>query len=210
VSSVCNGVDPNRNFAFNWLKKDETGDEGASRAPCSDTYAGKYPFSEPETIAVEAFMINNREKFDVYLSFHSYAHQILFPFGHSRTRIVSLIVCCSESFVNELIFQENFEENQAIGDAAAARLKLKHGTEYEVGSTIETLYAASGVSVDHAYGHHKIPIAYTYEMRGSGTYGNFGFFLPSEFIVPNGEEVLESLIALVAKAREFGYVTVNP
>jgi hypothetical protein len=47
-------------------------------------------------------------------------------------------------------------------------------------------------------------------MRGSGTYGNFGFFLPSEFIVPNGEEVLESLIGLVQKAREFGYVTVNP
>lgn len=30
------------------------------------------------------------------------------------------------------------------------------------------LDAASGVSVDHAYGYHRIPIGYTYEMRGNG------------------------------------------
>jgi murein tripeptide amidase MpaA len=89
VSSVCYGVDPNRNFAFSWLKKAEDGDEGASRAPCSDTYAGPYPFSEGEAIAIENFMITNKEKFDVYLSFHSYAHLILFPFGHTLERIVS-------------------------------------------------------------------------------------------------------------------------
>lgn len=41
-------------------------------------------------------------------------------------------------------------------------------------------------------------------MRGSGDYGNFGFFLPPEYIIPNAEEVLESLIGLVQKAREFG------
>lgn len=91
VSSICNGVDPNRNFAFNWLIKDEDGNEGASRAPCSDTYAGKYPFSEGETIAVESALIKYHEKVDVYLSFHSYAHMILFPMGHTRERIVSIL-----------------------------------------------------------------------------------------------------------------------
>lgn len=34
VSLICDGVDPNRNFAHNWLMPDETGNEGASRAPC--------------------------------------------------------------------------------------------------------------------------------------------------------------------------------
>lgn len=91
VSLVCMGVDPNRNFAYNWLLPDERGDEGASRAPCSDTYAGPAPFSEPETRAVDAFLTEHRDKFDVYLSFHSYAHQILFPFGHNFTRIVSFL-----------------------------------------------------------------------------------------------------------------------
>ena len=43
-------------------------------------------------------------------------------------------------------------------------------------------------------------------MRGSGTYGNFGFFLPAEFIIANGVEIMNSLVGLVAKAREFGYL----
>lgn len=38
VSLLCFGVDGNRNFAYNWLKADETGNEGGSRVPCTDTY----------------------------------------------------------------------------------------------------------------------------------------------------------------------------
>lgn len=89
VSLTCWGVDPNRNFAHNWLIPDETGNEGASRAPCSDTYAGPRPFSEPEAAAMEQYLLEHHDKFDVYLSFHSYGHIILFPFGHTRERIVS-------------------------------------------------------------------------------------------------------------------------
>jgi hypothetical protein len=87
---------------------------------------------------------------------------------------------------------------------------VRYGTEYEVGSSIEVLYATSGTSVDHAYGHHGIKVAYTYEMRGSGDYGNYGFFLPAEFIIPNAEEVLDSLKGLVSKAREYGHLPRNP
>lgn len=38
VSMLCFGVDGNRNFAYNWLTPDETGNEGGSRVPCTDTY----------------------------------------------------------------------------------------------------------------------------------------------------------------------------
>ena len=89
VSIICDGVDPNRNFAYNWLIPDETGNEGASRSPCSDTYAGPKPFSEPETAAVDDYIAKNKEKFDVYLSFHSYAHQLLYAMGHTRVPVVS-------------------------------------------------------------------------------------------------------------------------
>jgi murein tripeptide amidase MpaA len=41
VSTLCFGVDGNRNFAFNWLTPDETGNEGGSRIPCTDTYGIK-------------------------------------------------------------------------------------------------------------------------------------------------------------------------
>lgn len=68
------------------------------------------------------------------------------------------------------------------------------------------LDAVTGGSRDHAYGYHKIPIGYTYEMRGNGNYGNFGFFLPPELIIPNAEEILASLVVLVEEARKFGYL----
>ena len=41
-------------------------------------------------------------------------------------------------------------------------------------------------------------------MRGNGPYGNYGFVLPPHLIIPNAEEVTESLIALVSKSREYG------
>lgn len=46
-------------------------------------------------------------------------------------------------------------------------------------------------------------------MRGSGDYGDFGFFLPPRFIVPNAEEVLEGLKGLVQEARKFGYLAIK-
>lgn len=38
VSLLCYGVDGNRNFEYNWLRADETGNEGGSRVPCTDTF----------------------------------------------------------------------------------------------------------------------------------------------------------------------------
>lgn len=92
VSLICRGVDPNRNWGWSWLQKDENGDEGASRAPCSDTYAGVSPFSEPETAAVENYLNRTSGMFDIYLSFHSYAHMLLHAYGHTFVNVVSKIV----------------------------------------------------------------------------------------------------------------------
>lgn len=42
VTTLCFGVDGNRNFGYNWLVADETGNEGGSRVPCSDTFGMYY------------------------------------------------------------------------------------------------------------------------------------------------------------------------
>lgn len=89
VSLTCDGVDPNRNWAFNWLVADENGNLGASTNPCSDTYAGPSGFSEPETRLLNEYVGRHASQIDVYISFHSYAHMILYPYGNSRTPIVS-------------------------------------------------------------------------------------------------------------------------
>lgn len=83
-------------------------------------------------------------------------------------------------------------------------LEERSSTVYKFGNVVSMLYVASGSSMDHAYGHYKTPIAYTYELRTSK--GDSRFILPSIEIIPNSMEVLDSLVALVEKSRELGYL----
>lgn len=60
---------------------------GASSDPCSDTFAGPLPFSEPETRAISNFIIANAKTLNAYLSFHSYSQVILWPYGHTSQHL---------------------------------------------------------------------------------------------------------------------------
>lgn len=98
-----------------------------------------------------------------------------------------------------------------------------NGTLYGFGNIIDTLYAASGVcqtfhsffsvhqisvvlgsSQDHAYGSFGTKLAFTFEFR-AGEDPPSRYILPPEEILPNSEEVLVSLMALITKAKELGY-----
>lgn len=125
---------------------------------------------------------------DAYLSFHCAAEVILYPMGHSSDP--SLL--------------HNAQDLQDVGEAAIEGLKLKHDTVYGFGNVVELLYVASGSSPDHAYGVYNTSLAYTYEFRaGVGTASRF--ILPPEEIKDNSEEILDSLVALIVKAKELGY-----
>lgn len=52
---------------------------GASSNPCSEQFAGTKPFSEPESVALAAF-IKSFDNIRLYLSFHSYGELLLFPY----------------------------------------------------------------------------------------------------------------------------------
>lgn len=54
----CEGVDPNRNFAYHWGEEKE---EGASSDPCQETYSGPFAFSEPETKAMADYILANKQ-----------------------------------------------------------------------------------------------------------------------------------------------------
>ncbi|XP_050682302.1 carboxypeptidase B-like isoform X2 [Leptidea sinapis] len=73
------GVDLNRNFSFGW---GNNGDEGSSANPSNVFYRGPAPFSEPESAAVRDTILGSSSQFKVFLSFHSYFEQILFPWGY--------------------------------------------------------------------------------------------------------------------------------
>ncbi len=70
------GVDPNRNYGFEW------GYVGASGNINSQTYHGPYAFSEPEVIAMKELMDSHH--FVAGLNYHSYGELVLFPFGYNN------------------------------------------------------------------------------------------------------------------------------
>ncbi|MFI7700087.1 M14 family zinc carboxypeptidase [Nonomuraea sp. NPDC049480] len=69
------GVDPNRNFAYKWRYDDE----GSSSLISSQTYRGKAPQSEPETVALDN--LTKRVQFTYMLNYHSAAMLLLYGIG---------------------------------------------------------------------------------------------------------------------------------
>lgn len=89
--TTCRGVDLNRNFPYEW------GAAAASPYPCSDTYLGPTPASEPETRAMMALLENlyatratppagqpfPDETSGVLVSLHTYGDLVLWPWAHT-------------------------------------------------------------------------------------------------------------------------------
>ncbi|KAM8717745.1 hypothetical protein ACLKA7_004447 [Drosophila subpalustris] len=181
-TSPCFGVDGNRNFDSHWMENN-----GASSNPCSETFAGEEPWSEPETKALSEYLTSIKDKFSVYISFHSYGQWLLSPYGHTKED-----------------FPPNYDDLQEIGSAFTAAIKnLVYGTEFVRGSTASVLYVASGSSVDWVYNELDKKVGYTIEFRDKG---RFGFVLPPAQIKPNCEELMAGMIALIKKTNELGYI----
>lgn len=127
------------------------------------------------------------DKVDTYICFHSAAQMLMYPLGNTLS--------------TELV--PNVEDLHDIATTAGDALEKRHGTKYAVGNAMKTLYVTSGSSRDHAYGHFKTPLVFTYEMREGK--GESIFILPVEEIKPNSEEIFDSLIAMIVRAKELGY-----
>ncbi|XP_018369901.1 PREDICTED: zinc carboxypeptidase-like [Trachymyrmex cornetzi] len=177
-SSFCYGSDPNRNWGYKW----NTG--GSSNSACSETYAGNAPFSEIETKTMSKYIDSISGKLYAYIAFHSYSQLLLFPYGHTTAHL------------------DNYNDLYDIGVKTATALEKKYGTHYTVGNVAETIYVASGGSMDWVKGTYGTPITYTYELRDTGRYG---FLLPADQIIPTGEEIMDSLVTMFKEAKARGY-----
>ncbi|MFW9854556.1 MAG: M14 family zinc carboxypeptidase [Candidatus Thorarchaeota archaeon] len=71
------GVDLNRNYDYRW--NDSTLDSGWGRDTRGEDYPGSAPFSEPETMALRAFL--EGKSFATAMSLHSGINQTYFPWG---------------------------------------------------------------------------------------------------------------------------------
>lgn len=69
-----------------------------------------------------------------------------------------------------------------------------HGTEFEAGPICETIYPATGSSVDYVADVIKADYTFTSELRDTGRYG---FLLPANQIIPSGEESFAGIQVLL-------------
>ena len=71
----CFGVDLNRNYPIGWGLN-----SGSSDDPCTNTYRGEHPFSEPESAAIAEFV--GQIKPAIAFSSHTYGDKFLSPWSY--------------------------------------------------------------------------------------------------------------------------------
>ncbi|CAH2094782.1 unnamed protein product [Euphydryas editha] len=181
---MSNGIDLNRNFGYLWMTT------GASQDPCTQTFAGPVAFSELESISIANYVLGLQRQGNLiyYLGFHSYSQLILVPYSHVGGA--------------DVLAAPNYGDLFEIAIKSAAKLTERYNTTYRVGTSADILYEVSGSGFDWAKGQANVPIVLLYEVRDLGQYG---FLLPAEQIIPNSEEVLDSLVELDRVTRQIGY-----
>jgi murein tripeptide amidase MpaA len=148
TDSNLRGADLNRNFEFQWNCCD-----GSSPDPCTETYHGAGPASEPETQAIQTYL---RSQFPdqrapdltvtapttatgVFIDVHSYGEWVLWPWGFTST------------------VPANGPALQTLGR------KFAYFTGYKPEQAGAWYYTTDGATDDFAYGDLGLA-AYTFEI----------------------------------------------
>ncbi|XP_004707874.1 carboxypeptidase A1 [Echinops telfairi] len=175
--SSCVGVDPNRNWDAGFGVAG-----GASNNPCTETYHGKFPNSESEVKAIVDF-VKDHGNIKAFISIHSYSQLLLYPFGYKMDPA-----------------RDQSELDQLARSAVTALASL-YGTSYQYGSIIQTIYKASGGTIDWTY-EQGIKYSFTFELRDTGRYG---FLLPASQILPTAQETWLALQVIMEHTLNHPY-----
>ena len=168
----------NRNADVAW------GTRGSSDNPCSETYQGKSPFSEPSLIAWKAGMdfvskqVGNQ--FKAYIAMHNWAQMIISAYA-----------------VSEEVFPSpptTIDKMNEAGRAIAEAMSAVNGAIYQYGQTRDVLYPSSGTSKDWVVQQYNVPLSWTWELRDEG---ELGYLIPAKLILPISNEVKAGFKALL-------------
>jgi carboxypeptidase T len=150
VTPNYRGADLNRNYDFQWGCCG-----GSSGSQCDETYRGPTPASEPETVAVQNYVLaqfpDQREDSltspapadatGVFLDIHSYSELVLWPWGFSYSPAPNSTAL--QTLGRKFAYWNNYSPEQAVG-----------------------LYPTDGTTDDFAYGKQGVA-AYTFEIGTS-------------------------------------------
>lgn len=99
---VESGVDLNRNYGYNFGDGDNHDD------PCSETYRGTGPFSEPETRAMRDFLTAHKNEIKFVYNFHSYGNKFVIPFNGKFPNDLMTQNPQIHQIFNEIVQEGNF------------------------------------------------------------------------------------------------------
>jgi murein tripeptide amidase MpaA len=165
------GVDPNRNYSYNW----GLDNEGSSPFPSSNVYRGTSAFSEPETQVIRDLFAERN--FQAVISYHNYSQVILYPWGYTN---------------------QPTAEDQLLDQIAAdmsGLMQSVNGNIYEYGQGGADLYLTNGGMIDWTFGTYNIP-SYTLELPPIDQ-EHGGFFNAEEDIQPIFNENLPAMLYLI-------------
>jgi hypothetical protein len=169
--SSCQGVDLNRNWNYQW--------GGAGKNPCGDDYQGSSAFNTPETKAISSFLSQRSPV--AYIDIHSFGQLWMHPYGYT----------CSAPPDNA-----KFTE---LGRIATGAMVKAGGPQFKYGTICNTIYQASGSSVDWGYAVPKIKYPYAVELKDTGANG---FVMPPSAIIPQGREFTAAIAAMGAQIKK--------
>ncbi|RYP48559.1 hypothetical protein DL768_005558 [Monosporascus sp. mg162] len=212
--STCPGYDLDHTFGYQWNEMNHQ--FSYYDEECSESYGGHAPFEAVEACELADWARNMTEdgaNFVGFFDLHSYSQQILFPYEYS----------CEASPPNE----ENLEE---VAYNLAKHMRLTNGEVYTVASACEGAVASEhtlgsplsgsdrarienrgGSLTDYIFHELNVPYSYQIKLRDTGSYG---FLLPSENIVPTGQELVQAMkyfgdYLLGNNGHEFGVSDAN-
>jgi murein tripeptide amidase MpaA len=171
TGTSCIGTDLNRNYNDHW------NGGGSSTNPCSETYMGKAAGSEIE-VQVTTNYFQAIPPVVGAIDWHSYSQLVLRPYGWT-----------TGDSPDEARLKQ-------IGDSISATVLGVHGMRYTSQKSIQ-LYVTTGTASDWFYGKEATEgnqgyraAGYTIELRDTG---NYGFQLPANQIIPQGEEIVPAV-----------------
>jgi len=169
--STCIGTDLNRNYNQMW------GNAGAATTPCSETFRGASAASEPETQAVQAYILARASTLMLTIHFHTYGHLWLQPWGS-----VNPDQSCN--------YAADDAEMLVVANAAANAVQSTYNqATWQRGNSCATIYPASGITMDYSKGVAGVKYTFTPELRGTN------FVIAASNIQPSFVEVWNGVVA---------------
>ena len=129
-SSLCIGIDLNRNFDMDWNTT------GSSDNLCSDEFHGPSPFSEQESNATRDAirLIHSTQKLASFVTVHSFGQLWMYPYG-IKGRV-----------------SPHRADLDRVASKSVSALSSLYGTQYKYGQAWDVIYEAGGISSDWAHG----------------------------------------------------------